>query len=129
MGENQTSTPPLNKDGITVYTDPHVASWLADMAKKSGLLPKTENGVGNISMMPDVLMSYSLTYGHVITVTANKTGDDEWQFTGVIDGKRTITGTVFGGKWRAVQYIKFIRNGILSRSLKKSKANKANKEG
>lgn len=82
--------------------------------------------VGNI-VTADTIMSYSLSYGHVVTVSGKQDAErDLWEFAGTIDGKVVIRGEVLGGKWRASTYLKFVRNGLLSRA-RRHKVNPAAK--
>lgn len=85
-----------------------------------------KGGVGNLTT-DDTIMSYSMTFGHVVTVSATLDAERElWEFAGTIDGKVVIRGEVLGGKWRAARYLKFIRNGILS-NIRRHKVNPAGK--
>ena len=78
--------------------------------------------VGNI-VTADTILSYSVTYGKTVCVSARKDGESLWEFEGVANGELMIRGEIYGGKWKAAQYAKFIRNGLLSR-LNKGHATK-----
>lgn len=86
-------------------------------AEKYGLLPKKDKAIGNKSSQ-FLLTSYAIDDTCAVVVTAKENREGYWEFTGSIDNETVITGTVFGGRARARTYIKFIRNGILSRRLK-----------
>lgn len=116
----------MNKDIEAFYTPPHVASWLADVAEKYGLLPKKDKAIGNKSSQ-FLLTSYAIDDTCAVLVTAKENRDHTWDFVGAIDNETVITGTIHGGKWKAATYIKFVRNGILSRRLK-GKVNPQEKE-
>ena len=73
--------------------------------------------VGNI-VTADTILSYSLTHGKTVCVSARKDGESLWEFEGVANGELVIRGEIYGGKWKAAQYVKFIRNGLLSRANK-----------
>ena len=80
--------------------------------------PTTEpekKAIGNFAGQGKVV-SYAIGRDMAVTVTASTTGDGLWNFKGTKDGHTMIIGTVFGGKWAAVRYCKFIRNGIVSRA-------------
>ena len=74
--------------------------------------------VGNI-VTADTIMSYSCTFGKTVCVSARKNTESLWDFEGVCNGDLVIRGEIYGGKWKAAQYAKFIRNGLLSRSNRK----------
>lgn len=112
------STHPPQEENVQFYTDPHIASWLTDIAKKYNLIPAKKGDVGNIHT-DNTIMSYSITNGCNITVCGKKVSDEMWSFCGIIDGKTVIDGNAYGGKWRVGQYLKFIRNGILSRYMRR----------
>lgn len=73
--------------------------------------------VGNI-VTADTILSYSLTHGKTVCVSARKNTESLWEFEGVANGELVIRGEIIGGKWRAAKYAKFIRNGLLSRANK-----------
>lgn len=62
------------------------------------------------------IVSYSISKELSVTVTANTTGDGAWTFKGIKNGDLEIMGSIIGGKWKAVCFCKFIRNGIVSRA-------------
>ena len=76
-----------------------------------------KNIVGNI-VTADTIMSYSCTHGKTVCVSARKNTESLWDFEGVINGELVIRGEIIGGKWKAANYAKFIRNGLLSRANK-----------
>lgn len=117
------NTPPPQK---TFYTDPRVAASLKDFAEKYGLYPKRDKVVGNKASQY-LLTSYTIGDTYAVVVTAKENIDRSWSFIGSIDNETVITGTIHGGKWKAAQYIKFVRNGILSRRMK-GKCNPQKKE-
>lgn len=80
--------------------------------------PKKGN-VGNI-VTADTIMSYSCTFGKTVCVSAWKNTESLWDFEGVINGDLVIRGEIIGGKWKAAQYAKFIRNGLLSRANRRN---------
>lgn len=74
-----------------------------------------------------LLSSYTIDDTCAILVTAKQNHEGAWEFVGAINNETVITGTIHGGKWKASTYIKFIRNGILSRRMK-GKVNPQKKE-
>ena len=74
-----------------------------------------KKAIGNFAGAGNVV-SYAIDEMYAITVTANTTGDGAWMFKGIKNGETEIMGTILGGKWKAMQYCKFIRNGIVSRA-------------
>ncbi len=77
--------------------------------------PDEKKAIGNFAGVGKVV-SYAIGRDMTVTVTANTTGDGAWMFKGIKNGETEIIGTVIGGKWKAMQYCKFIRNGIVSRA-------------
>lgn len=73
--------------------------------------------VGNI-VTADTILSYSITHGKMVCVSARKNGESLWEFEGVANGELVTQGEIIGGKWKAAQYLEFIRNGLLSRMNK-----------
>ena len=76
-----------------------------------------KKAIGNFTGERNVV-SYAIDEMYAITVTASTTGDGVWSFKGIKNGETEIMGTILGGKWKAMQYCKFIRNGIVSRAKK-----------
>jgi len=74
-----------------------------------------KKAIGNFAGQGKVV-SYAIDRDMTVTVTAKMIGDRVWEFKGIKNGDTLITGSVFGGKMQAMQYCKFIRNGIVSRS-------------
>lgn len=74
-----------------------------------------------------LLSSYSIGDTYAVVVTAKENIDRTWSFIGSINNETVITGTIHGGRTRAGKYIKFVRNGIVSRHLK-GKVNPLNQE-
>lgn len=77
--------------------------------------PYEKKAIGNFAGQGKVT-SYAIDRDMAVTVTAKMIGDRVWEFKGIKNGDTFITGSVFGGKWQAMQYCKFIRNGIVSRA-------------
>ena len=77
--------------------------------------PDEKKAIGNFAGQGKVV-SYAIDEMYAVTVTANTTGDGAWLFKGIKNGETEIIGTIIGGKWKAMQYCKFIRNGIVSRA-------------
>lgn len=71
--------------------------------------------IGNFAGVGKVV-SYAIDKMYAVTVTANTTGDGVFTFKAIKNGETEIIGTILGGKWKAMQYCKFIRNGIVSRA-------------
>ena len=74
-----------------------------------------KKAIGNFAGAGKVV-SYAIDEMYAVTVTANTTGNGAWMFKGIKNGETEIIGTIIGGKWKAMQYCKFIRNGIVSRA-------------
>lgn len=115
--ENTQANPPLGE----FFTKSAIASHALPLLEYKPEEPKHKN-VGNI-VTENTIMSYSCTFGKTVSVTARIEGEDVWKFEGIVNGEKTIEGLVYGGKWRASVYCKFIRNGLLSRA-NKGKVNK-----
>ena len=77
--------------------------------------PKKKKAIGNFCGAGKVV-SYAIDEMYAVTVTANTTGEGAWTFKGIKNGETEIIGTILGGKWKAMRYCKFIRNGIVSRA-------------
>ena len=77
--------------------------------------PDEKKAIGNFAGVGKVV-SYAIGRDMTVTVTARTAGEGEWVFEGIKDGKIVISGSIFGGKWAAAQYCKFLRNGIVSRA-------------
>ena len=79
--------------------------------------PKKKKAVGNFAGAGKVV-SYAIGRDMTVTVTANAAGQGAWSFKGIKDGETMIIGSIFGGKRMAMQYCRFLRNGIVSRAKK-----------
>ena len=78
--------------------------------------PDEKKAIGNFAGVGKVV-SYAIGRDMTVTVTARTaTGNGDWFFEGIKDGKIVISGCIFGGKWAAAQYCKFLKNGIVSRA-------------
>lgn len=110
--QNTQANPPLGE----FFTDPAIASHALPLLEYKPEEPKHKN-VGNI-VTENTIMSYTCTFGKTVSVTARIESEGVWKFEGIINGEKTIEGLVYGGKWKASTYCKFIRNGLLSRSNK-----------
>lgn len=90
--------------------------------KKRGLVGERYNDTS--------AMAWSMTDGLDILVSARKVKDGVWSIEGRSHGRLFISATVFGGKWRAVRYLEFIRNGMVSRAMRrKNNPNRRKAEG
>ena len=78
--------------------------------KKRGLVGERYNDTS--------AMAWSMTNGLEILVQARKVKDGVWSIEGRSRGRLFIFATVFGGRWRAARYMRFIRNGMVSRANK-----------
>lgn len=94
-------------------------NFLAEVAEKYGLLPKKKDAaIGNMAS-EHLLSSHAIQAGCCAVVTAHRDkGGETWSFIGTLDGERVIDGTIYGGRWKASQYIRYVRNGIVSRRMK-----------
>lgn len=117
----------MDKDIEAFFTTPATGAFLKEIEQKYGLLPKKDKSIGN-KASPYLLTSYVIDETCAVVVTAKENREGYWEFTGAIDNETVITGTVYGGRARAARYIKFIRNGILSRRLKGKVNPQAKKE-
>ena len=77
--------------------------------------PKKKKAIGNFAGAGKVV-SYAIDEMYAVTITASTTGVGLWTFKGIKNGETEIIGTILGGKWKAMRYCKFIRNGIVSRA-------------
>ncbi len=99
----------------------HGAAENAEQVKGEGEGQGEENlnlekkAIGNFAGAGKVI-SYAISRDMAVTVTASTVGDGTWNFKGTKDGRTMIEGSIFGGKWKALQYCKFIRNGLVSRA-------------
>ena len=71
--------------------------------------------IGNFAGKGKVV-SYAIDRDMAVTVTATLFDEKMWRFKGIKDGEALIYGHILGGKYQAMQYCKFIRNGIVSRA-------------
>ena len=78
--------------------------------KKHGLVGERCNDTAAIA--------WSLTNGLEVLCQARKVKDGVWSLEGRTHGMLHISATVFGGKCRTVRYMKFIRNGMVSRAMR-----------
>ncbi len=74
-----------------------------------------KKAIGNFAGRGKVV-SYAICRDKAVTVTATLFDEKKWRFKGIKDGEALIYGHILGGKYQAMQYCKFIRNGIVSRA-------------
>ena len=64
------------------------------------------------------MMSWSLMNNREIVCTARLVRDGVWSIEGRVKGTLRIAATVLGGKNAANTYLRFIRNGLVSRVMR-----------
>ena len=80
--------------------------------------PKEGPGLVGVRRNDTSAMAWSMTDGLEVLCQARKVKDGEWSIEGRSRGRLFIFATVFGGKWRAVRYMEYIRNGMVSRAMR-----------
>lgn len=65
------------------------------------------------------IVAWDLCDNKNIRVTAKKLNERCWHVDGYVADTLRISATVFGGKWATLRYVKFIRNGLMSRVMRR----------
>ena len=65
------------------------------------------------------IVAWNLADNKNIRVDARKVAERAWHIDGYAAGTLRISGTVFGGKHATLRYAKFIRNGLMSRVMRR----------
>ena len=82
-----------------------------DAEEKRGLVGVRHNDLS--------IVAWNLTENKNIRVTARKVSERAWHIDGYVADTLRISATVFGGKWATLRYAKFIRNGLMSRGMRR----------
>ena len=64
------------------------------------------------------IVAWCLANNKNIRVTARKADGNCWHIDGYAADRLRISATVFGGKWATMKYVRFIRNGLVSRVMR-----------
>lgn len=65
------------------------------------------------------IVAWNLSDNKNIRVTARKINDHCWHVDGYAADTLRISATVFGGKHETLRYVRFIRNGLMSRVMRR----------
>lgn len=63
-------------------------------------------------------MSLAVMDNIAVFVVAREEEQEEWRFIASKNGEAVMEGTIHGGKNAAARYVKFVRNGVMSRAQK-----------
>lgn len=77
------------------------------------------------------IVAWNLADNKNIRVTARKVAERAWHVDGYVADLLRISASVFGGKHATLRYVRFIRNGLASRVMRRKHvvaANSAAKE-
>ena len=77
-----------------------------------------EHGLVGVRSNDTAAMAWSMTDGLEVLCQARRIKDGVWHLEGRSSGRLYIDATVFGGKCRTVRYMRFIRNGMVSRAMR-----------
>lgn len=80
------------------------------------------------------IVAWNLADNKNIRVAARKVTERAWHVDGYAADTLRISATVFGGRHATIRYVRFIRNGLMSRVMRRkhvvaAKAEAANQEG
>lgn len=79
--------------------------------KKRGLVGMRYNDLS--------IVAWNLADNKNIRVAARKVTKRAWHVDGYVADTLRISATVFGGKWATLRYVRFIRNGLASRVMRR----------
>ena len=83
-------------------------------------VPPTKNrGQVGIRFNDTSIVAWNLADNKNIRVTGRKINDHCWQADGYVADTLRISAAVFGGKHATLRYVKFIRNGLMSRVMRR----------
>jgi len=85
---------------------------------------KEQKGLVGIKSNHEYIIAYSYADGLDIRCTAGKLQDNLWSVNLVSNGLTVLRASIIGGRWRAVTLCRFLRNGMVSRRMRKRKAKK-----
>ena len=78
-----------------------------------------KQGLVGIRYNDHAIVAWSLANNKNIDVKARKVTERAWHIDGYADGTLRISATVFGGKNATMRYVRFIRNGLTSRVMRR----------
>ena len=93
-----------------------------------------KRGLVGIRFNDTAIVAWCLANNKNIRVAAHKVTERAWQVDGYVEDTLRISATVFGGRHATIRYVRFIRNGLMSRVMRRkhvvaAKAEAANQEG
>ena len=65
-----------------------------------------------------IVRAWAIRENAGVEVFAKQNFVDGWSFTGTVDCEKVIIGSIFGGRNKANQIVRFIRNGLLASRLR-----------
>ena len=82
--------------------------------------PETPKKLGlvGVRVAETAALAWGMTHGLEVCCQARRITDGVWHLEGRSRGRLYIDATVFGGKWRTVRYMEFLRNGMVSRAMR-----------
>ena len=84
-----------------------------------------KRGLVGIRYNDTSIIAWNLADNKNIRVTASKLNERCWHIDGYVADSLRISGTVFGGKHATLRYVKFIRNGLMARVMRRKHARRA----
>ena len=72
------------------------------------------------------IIAWNLADNKNIRVTARKLNDHCWHVDGYVADTLRISAAVLGGKHATLRYVRFIRNGLMSRVMRRKHGDAAN---
>ena len=85
--------------------------------------PTKKRGLGGIRFNDTAIVAWCLADNKNIRVTARKINDHCWHIDGYVADTLRISASVFGGKHATLRYVRFIRNGLMSRVMRRKRSN------
>ena len=82
-----------------------------EQKKRLGLVGERHNDM--------TILAYNLADNKNIRVGASKINDRCWRVDGYVADELRISASVFGGKYATIKLVKFIRNGLTSRVMRR----------
>lgn len=91
---------------------------MSEGVKECGSEGVEKRGLVGIRYNDTSIIAWNLSDNTNIRIGARKVTERAWHIDGYVADSLRIFATVFGGKHATIRYVRFIRNGLISRALR-----------
>ena len=111
--------------GHPLRGQPSAGGYASLREKIDPAAPTPNRGLVGIRFNDMSIVAWNLVDNKNIRVTAKKLDERCWHVDGYAADTLRISAAVFGGKHATLRYVRFIRNGLMSRVMRRKHARRA----